>query len=148
MKEKILLITAFGIFAAWHSQADVLKLKGGKTLDGKYAGGTTDTVIFQTGEGAQTVQTSQILALSFGTAGTNAAQPAAAPSTAAAGAAAPAAGSAAGGSVSIPAGTPLLVRIVDPVSSKDPQGKRFTTTLDSDLVVNGTVVAKAGTKVY
>jgi len=34
------------------------------------------------------------------------------------------------------------------VTSKDPQGKRFTTTLESDLVVNGMMVAKAGTKVY
>jgi hypothetical protein len=42
----------------------------------------------------------------------------------------------------------LLVRLVDPVSSKDPQGKRFTTTLEIDLAVNGVVVAKAGTKIY
>jgi hypothetical protein len=40
------------------------------------------------------------------------------------------------------------VRTVDPVSSKDPEGKRFTAKLDTDLVVDGTVVAKAGTKVY
>jgi hypothetical protein len=51
-------------------------------------------------------------------------------------------------SVTIPAGTTLLVRMVDPVSSRDPQGKRFTTTLETDLVVNGTVVARAGTKAY
>ena len=38
--------------------------------------------------------------------------------------------------------------MVDPVSSRDPQGKRFTTTLDADLAVNGVVVARAGTKVY
>jgi hypothetical protein len=38
--------------------------------------------------------------------------------------------------------------MVDPVSSKDPQGKRFAATLESDLVVSGAVAAKAGTKVY
>ena len=43
---------------------------------------------------------------------------------------------------------PLLVRMVDPVSSTDPQGKRFAATLESDLVVNGAAVAKAGSKVY
>jgi len=48
----------------------------------------------------------------------------------------------------VSAGTTLLVRLVDPVSSKDPQGKRFTTTLESDLAVSGVVVGKAGTKVY
>ena len=51
-------------------------------------------------------------------------------------------------SVTVPAGTTLLVRMVDPVSSRDPQGKRFTTTLEADLAVNGVVVARAGTKVY
>ena len=61
---------------------------------------------------------------------------------------APAAAAAAPSSVTVNAGTALLVRMVDPVSSKDPQGKRFTTTLETDLVVNGTMVAKAGTKVY
>ncbi|MBK9140164.1 MAG: hypothetical protein IPM17_15590 [Verrucomicrobia bacterium] len=50
--------------------------------------------------------------------------------------------------VSVPAGTTLLVRLVDPVSSNDPQGKRFTTALETDLAVNGVVVAKAGTKIY
>ncbi|MCL4788666.1 MAG: hypothetical protein KJ070_18045 [Verrucomicrobia bacterium] len=50
--------------------------------------------------------------------------------------------------VTINAGTSLLVRTVDPVSSKDPQGKRFTTTLETDLAVNGKVVARAGTKIY
>jgi hypothetical protein len=38
--------------------------------------------------------------------------------------------------------------MIDPVSSKDPQGKRFTTTLESDLVADGVTAAKAGTKVY
>jgi hypothetical protein len=65
-----------------------------------------------------------------------------------AGAAPGSAGSTAGGAVSIPAGTPLLVRLVDPVSSKDAPGKRFSATLESDLGANGAVVAKAGTKVY
>jgi len=51
-------------------------------------------------------------------------------------------------SVNIPANTALLVRMVDPVSSKDPQGKRFTTTLETDLTANGVVVVKAGTKIY
>ena len=38
--------------------------------------------------------------------------------------------------------------MVDGASSSDAQGKRFTTTLETDLVANGVMVAKAGTKVY
>ena len=154
MKHRILLITAFTVFAAL-SHADVLELKNGKKLSGKYAGGTAGSVGFETSEGMQFFETGQIAALSFGAASTAAAPapsgaaPTPAPAApAAAGAAAAPAASSTGGAVSIPAGTTLLVRMVDPVSSKDPQGKRFAATLESDLVVNGAVAAKAGTKAY
>jgi len=118
--------------------ADVLELKSGKTLNGKYVGGTAGTIRFETTAGVQVIETSEALALTFTGAASGAASKAPAAS-----ASAPAATS-----VTVPAGTALLVRMVDPVSSKDPQGKRFTTTLESDLMVNGVMVAKAGTKVY
>ena len=127
MKTPSMLLTLLAVLTAAHTQADVLELKNGKTLNGKFAGGTAGTIRFETTEGVQVIETAQALALTF-TAG---------------GAAAPASSS-----ITVPAGTSLLVRLVDPVSSKDPQGKRFTTTLESDLAVNGVVVAKAGTKVY
>ena len=127
--------------AALPSNADVLELKTGKTLNGKFVGGTAGTIRFETAEGVQVVETSQALALTF--TGGGAAGAAATQTAPAAPAAAPAPVS-----VTIPAGTELLVRMVDPVSSKDPQGKRFTTTLEIDLAVNGVIVAKAGTKVY
>jgi hypothetical protein len=135
MKNQPLLITALIVLAALSSPADVLELKGGKTLNGKYVGGTTSTIRFETSQGVQVIGTGQVLALTFTGGG-------AAP----AGRTAPARPAAS--SVTVPAGTTLLVRMVDPVSSRDPQGKRFTTTLDADLAVNGVVVARAGTKVY
>ena len=158
MKNQTLLITAFTLFAALHSYADVLELKNGKKLTGKYAGGTGTTVGFETTEGIQFVETTQIVALSFGDASAGAPTPSTAAQTGAT-PAAPAAptglgaapapvSSSTGGAVSVPAGTALLVRIIDPVSSTDPQGKRFSATLESDLVVNGAVAAKAGTKAY
>jgi hypothetical protein len=155
MKYRTFLITAFTVVATL-SHADVIELKNGKKLTGKYAGGTAGSVGFETSEGMQFFETGQIVALSFGDArpGTpsgagQTSAPAAAPAApAAAGAAAVPAGSSTGGAVSIPAGTTLLVRMVDPVSSTDPQGKRFAATLESDLVVNGAVAAKAGSKVY
>src|SRR5262249_34823549 len=33
-------------------------------------------------------------------------------------------------------------------TSRDPRGRRFTTTLETDLAVNGVLVAKAGSRVY
>lgn len=127
------------------AQADTLELKSGQVLNGKYVGGTTATLRFETSAGVQTIETSKVLALTFSGAGSTT-PTAATPLPATAPAAAPVA--AAPAAVTLHAGTALLVRTVDPVTSKDPQGKRFTTTLETDLVVNGMMVAKAGTKVY
>lgn len=140
MKTSSLLLAMLAVIPVMHSQADVLELKNGKTLTGKYVGGTAGTIRFETSAGVQVIETAQALALTF----TGGGATTAAPST---GTATPAAAPAVT-SITIPAGTALLVRLVDPVSSKDPQGKRFTTTLESDLAVNGVVVAKVGTKVY
>jgi hypothetical protein len=128
------------------AQADVLELKNGQVLTGKYLGGTAGTVRFETSAGTQVIETSQSLALTFSGGGTAAATPAPAAAATPAPAAAPSA--AAPGSVSVPAGTTLLVRMVDGASSSDSQGKRFTTTLETDLVVGGVMVVKAGAKVY
>jgi len=49
--------------------------------------------------------------------------------------------------VTVPAGTSLLVRMVDSVdSSKNAVGYRFTTNLETNLQVGGVVVAPAGTR--
>jgi hypothetical protein len=51
--------------------------------------------------------------------------------------------------VTVPAGTPILVRMLDSVdSSQNPQGYRFTTVLETNLVVNGSVIVPAGNTVY
>jgi hypothetical protein len=146
MKHHPTLIVVLLSLAALSARADVLELKNGQTLSGKYVGGTAATIRFETSGGIQAIETAQALALTFTGGGTATAAPAAAPAPVAA-AAAPAAAPPVT-SATIPAGTTLLVRMVDPISSRDPQGKRFTTTLETDLAVNGAVVAKAGSKVY
>ena len=50
--------------------------------------------------------------------------------------------------VTVPAGTFLWVRTLDPVSSSDKAGKSFAARLDANLVVNNKVVIPAGSKVY
>ena len=51
--------------------------------------------------------------------------------------------------VTVPAGTQILVRMLDSVdSSKNPRGYRFTATLETNLVVNGQVLVPAGNTVY
>jgi hypothetical protein len=46
----------------------------------------------------------------------------------------------------IPAGTTLLVRTNQTISSNDPVGKTFSAQLANDVVVAGKVVLRAGTK--
>lgn len=147
MKPRKLLLATLLSLAVLPIRADVLELKNGKTLNGKYVGGTAGTIRFETGEGLQVIETGQALALTFTGGGAVATAPSVAAAAPVATAPSPVAPSATS-SATIPAGTALLVRMVDSVSSRDSQGKRFTTTLDTDLTVNGVVVARAGTKVY
>jgi hypothetical protein len=49
----------------------------------------------------------------------------------------------------VPAGTTILVRMLDTVdSSKNPPGSRFTATLETNLVVNGRLIVPKGNTVY
>jgi len=51
--------------------------------------------------------------------------------------------------VTVPAGTQLLVRMVDAVdSSKNPVGSRFTASLETNVQAGGVVVAPAGSTVH
>ena len=51
--------------------------------------------------------------------------------------------------ITVPAGTTLLVRMLDTVdSSKNPPGSRFTATLETNLVVGDKVVVPKGNTVY
>jgi len=60
-----------------------------------------------------------------------------------------AANSYAGGDVSVPAGQSILVRMIDGVdSSKNHVGDLFHASLETDLNVNGVLVARKGTDVY
>src|SRR5262249_26028047 len=53
------------------------------------------------------------------------------------------------GSVTIPAGQPLLVRMIDGVdSAKNHVGDIFHASLETDLNLNGQLVARKGTDVY
>ena len=51
--------------------------------------------------------------------------------------------------ITVPAGTTIMVRMLDTIdSSKNKQGDRFTAVLETNLVANGHVVVPAGNTVY
>jgi hypothetical protein len=142
----LLVATVLAVGAA----ADTLELKDGRVLQGRYLGGTQAVVRFEVDGNIQTFGVNDIVALTFthGGGGSAAAAPAPAlaPNRAAVAQAQPVA---AGGTVTIPAGQSILVRMIDSVdSSKNHVGDIFHASLETDLTVNGTLVARKGTDVY
>jgi len=147
--------------------ADTLELKDGRVLQGKYLGGTQAVLRFEVNGDVQTFPTHDIVALTFtrGSSGrvpeTAPPPPAAAPADnpppdqgappAMASAPPPSGNNATngGGDITLPAGQPLLVRMIDTVdSSKNHVGDIFHASLETDLNVNGVLVARKGSDVY
>ena len=124
--------------------ADTLELKDGRLLEGYYVGGSRNTVRFQTENRVEVLPTEEVLALTFSDSGPSASRSASArlsegPSTQ----------SSTGTQIEVPAGTGLLVRLVEDINSKHyGADSRFTAILEADLVVNGRVVAPEGSEVY
>jgi hypothetical protein len=140
-----------GLFFVGAAGADTLELKDGRVLKGKYLGGTQAVLRFEINSEVQTFSTTDIVALTFtGNSGPSApaAAPVAAPAMAPA-AASTMASAAPDGAVTIPAGQSLLVRMIDGVdSAKNHVGDVFHASLETDLTVGNSVVARKGTDVY
>jgi len=133
--------------------ADTLELKDGRIVQGKYMGGTQRTIRFMVDNEVKLFPIADVLALTFGEAGAASetpAKPAAvvAATPAPAKTAAQTTASTSTGSVTVPAGTKLLVRMIDGVDSETNKvGDSFRASLEEDLVVGETVVAPKGSDV-
>ena len=141
---------ALGLLFVAVAAADTLELKDGRILQGRYLGGTQAVLRFEIEGNVQAFSVNDVVAVTFTRGGGGGA--AAAPTYAPAPAAAPVAQAqpiAAGGTVTIPAGQSILVRMIDGVdSSKNHVGDIFHASLETDLTVNGALVARKGTDVY
>jgi hypothetical protein len=139
---------ALALLFAGGALADTLELKDGRVLQGRFLGGTQALMRFSVNGEVQTFNVSEIVALTFTNNYNNAAgapEPAPEPQAAAPTPAPLPAGSPA----TIPAGQPLLVRMIDGVDSKKNNvGDVFHASLETDLNVNGALVARKGTDVY
>jgi hypothetical protein len=150
---RLLAAVAVGLFLVGVAAADTLELRDGRVLKGRYLGGTQAVLRFEINSEVQTFSTTDIVALTFtGNSGPSALS--AGPGPGAAPAMAPAAASsmasaASDGTVTVPAGQSLLVRMIDGVdSSKNHVGDVFHASLETDLNVGNSVVARKGTDVY
>jgi len=146
MKNTLMLLVAFSI-GLMVVKADVLELKDGSVLNGRFLGSTATTMRFQLGSTEMEFPVADVLALTLASA--SEAAPAA-PAVVAAPAVtpAPAPAPAAPATITVPAGVNLLVRMSDTVTSRNSANRRFGARLDSDLRVGGVLVAPAGTRVF
>jgi hypothetical protein len=137
---------ALGLLFAGVAVADTLELKDGRVVQGRFLGGTQALMRFSVNGVVQTFNVTEIVALTFTNnygAAAGAPEPAPAPAPQAP---APAA---ANGQITVPAGQSLLVRMIDGVDSKKNNvGDIFHASLETDLNINGTLVARRGTDVY
>lgn len=154
---KVLSVAVLGAALVGAAAADTLELKDGRVLQGKYLGGTQAILRFEVNGDVQTFSTNDIVALTFTRGSSQPQQMSALPAPSApTPAPAPAAPSVSqnnydsgSGSVTLPAGQSLLVRMIDGVdSSKNHVGDIFHASLETDLNVNGQLVARKGTDVY
>ncbi len=144
---------ALGLVFVTIAAADTLELKDGRVLQGRYLGGTQAVLRFETDGNVQTFGVNDVVALTFTHgSGSAAAPPPPAPMPARSLPPAPVAQAQpvpAGGTITIPAGQSILVRMIDGVdSAKNHVGDIFHASLETDLTVNSSLVARKGTDVY
>jgi len=150
---RFLAAIALGLFLAGAATADTLELKDGRVLKGKYLGGTQAVLRFELNGEVQAFSTIDIVALTF-TGAPRSSAPAPVPVAAMPLAPAPAPVASVpsanqDGSVTIPAGQSFLVRMIDGVdSSKNHVGDVFHASLETDLNVGNSIVARKGTDIY
>ena len=126
----------FTITVAMPVHSDVLELKDGTVLDGMYMGGSQSSMRFRVKDDIQVVPIGKILALTItGRTGANASSTVDSTPQAKA--------------VGLPVGTRLLVKIMEPVDTRNNKaGSRFTATLEGKLMAGGQEIVPAGAKVY
>jgi len=125
--------------------ADTLELTNGKSMQGTFVGRDKGVVKFETKEGVVvSIDEKDVKNVVFG----GAAKPKETAAPAAKPAAKPVTKESAG-PITVPAGTVIHVRMKEPVNTKQHKaGHKFTATMETDLVVNGKVVAPKGSNVY
>jgi hypothetical protein len=138
------------------ASADTLQMKDGRVIQGKFLGGTQASVQFQTEGKIELYNVEDIISVTFTGSPAAPSTPSAAPTTPSVAPSptvstgpAPAPEGATAGSITVPAGAEVLVRMIDSVDSdKNHVGDRFRASLEQDFVVDGVTVAPKGSDAY
>jgi hypothetical protein len=149
-------ILSLGLIAA-SASADTLQMKDGRVIQGRFLGGTQASVQFDVNGSINLYNVDDVISLTFTSlpAAPSAAQAAPPdrnsdqPAPVAARAPRPNPARDGGSLITVPAGTSLMVRMIDSVDSdKNHVGDRFRASLEQDLTVDGIVVAPRDADVY
>lgn len=141
------------------ASADTLQMKDGRVIQGRFFGGTQSSVQFETDGKIELYNVGDVISVTFTNAPPSSSVPPAAPSALPAAPPPPPAASqapstaltaaASANTIAVPAGTDLLVRMIDSVDSdRNHIGDRFRASLEQDFVVGGVTIAPKGTDVY
>jgi hypothetical protein len=135
MKKGMFAISIVALVTVADASADTLHLRSGETIEGTFVGATTSQIKFRGSDGQpKPYSLSDVEGVSFD------ARPAPPP---------PPPPPPKPTSVTVLAGTNLLVRMVDSLdTSKTQTGQIFTATLETSLVANDVIVARKGTTVH
>jgi hypothetical protein len=126
------LMTAL-IFAPTLAPADTLELADGTVLEGDFVGSSNGIVMFNTGDGIEAYPEDQVVGVYFSSGVETAAAQSAAQSP----------------SITVPAGTRLVIRTTETVDTRQHGvGHRFRGQLEGAIVVDGKTVAERGTFVH
>ena len=133
-KLSILLVATLATLATGATLADTLELYDGTVLEGDFVGSSNGIVMFNTGSSIEAFPEDQVVGifLSSGVASAEAYYAAGDPN-----------------SVTVPAGTRLVIRTTDAIdSSRHSAGHRFRGQLESALVIDGVTAVARGTFVH
>jgi len=120
--------------AAGVATADSLELADGTILEGDFVGSSNGIVMFNTGDSIEAYPESQVVGIFLSEGVATAQSYAASPDASV---------------VSVPAGTRVVIRMVDSVDTKRHKaGHKFRGQLEGALVVNGVTAAPRGTILY
>ncbi|HWB83605.1 MAG TPA: hypothetical protein VG675_05670 [Bryobacteraceae bacterium] len=147
-----LFIVGIALTLAGSGLADTVTLKSGRVLDGTYLGGSSRQVRLAVGDGVQTLDVSDISKIEFGSPASAPAEPLPPPRSESnvfrpteTPAAAPPPARAA---VELPAGSNIVVRMIDGVDSdNNTVGQTFAASLDEPIIVNGETLVPRGADV-
>lgn len=129
MRRAVSLIAALaGTLLAGAISADTLELADGTLLEGDFVGSSNGIIMFNTGEGIEAFPEDEVIGVFF-SAGVDTAMARMEPERQ--------------NSITVPAGTRLVVRMSDTVdSNRHGAGRRFRAQLESALVIDGVTACR------